>query len=770
MVGRSGELARLLALVHSADHGLVTVSGRGGVGKSRLALEAAAVAAASGDRDVVWVPLGSVRNPHAVLDEIAGVLGVRIVDEAPAETLARRLRRVATLLVLDSVEHLVTAGPTLGELAGRCPTLTILITSQTRLGLVGERVLALGPLPVPDDDPNASPAVELYVARAAAVADRTHDDLLAVAELCRRLERLPLAIEIAAARAGTLRAADILARLDEAPLDALRRGPRDALSRHADLQSAIAWTAGLLGADERDLLRHVAVVPGPFDLDVAIAAQGRLPAADVVDAVSTLVDFHLVDPTGDGWFTIPSSIRAYATGELDADVRAEVVTRFVRWCARRPARSGARAEALFRTGLRLAIETGRAEDAHVLLDRLGPIWRRTPRRHEHQDLIGATLAMPAADVGPGVRARALLWSAALAPRAATGAERDELASRIAEAEQVARAEGDDELLLRAVSARILASASLGPVDDLTAVIADARAVAQRLGHRRWLARCDLWASHDAQRRGDIAASIDHARAALLVARELRDDAILAHAAALLAPVRHLRPGLAAEVPTLEETLEPVRRAGLVDYEGFLLPMLVDDAVAAKNLDAAVRWCTEGLELAADAPAAVVAIPNLLVAVYVAQALGDEAVAARLYGSIQRSVPSFLPTLQPFRAARHDEAVARLRTSLGPQFDTLARAGAALSRPDAVEEALSFLARQPRAATRQARAASTRVTPRERDVLRLLVAGLTNKEIGTRLALTPKTVMHHTSAIYRKLGVRGRSEAAVWAIHHDSAAS
>jgi DNA-binding CsgD family transcriptional regulator len=772
-VGRDRELTRLLALVEGGERCLITVTGRGGVGKTRLALEAAASVAATGHRDVVVVPLSSVVDPHVVLDEIADALGVRVSQDSTSDAVARRLQRTATLLVLDNAEHVVAAGPAVNELAGRCPTLTVLVTSQTRLGVAGERVLPLAPLSVPGDDVteprvvSSSPAVELYLLRAGAVSDQADGDLVAVGELCRRLEGLPLAIELAAARARTLRAADVLALLDGVPLDALRCGARDAPARHHDLRSAIACTDALLGDDERALLRHLAVVPAPFDLDVAVAVHGDRPAADVVDALSTLVDFHLVDPLGDGWFAMPATIRAYGAEDPDAAARDGAIDRFVGWCARGAARPGPRSEALLRGGLRLAIESGRSLEAHRLVDVLGRIWERTRRRREHHDLIEAALAMDAVDVPPAVRARALLWSAALAPRSATSVERELLARRIAEAHEVALAGGDDELLLRAVNARLLATAALGPVDDLAAAIAEARAAAERRGDRRWIARCDLWASHDAQQRGDAAASIHHARAALLAARELRDDRILAHASVLLAPVRDLRPELAADVPTLEEMLEPVRRAGLADFEGFLLPMLVDDAVHAGNVDKAVRWCTDGLELAADAPAAVVAIVNLLVAVYVAQALRDDAFAARLYGAIKDDVAGLVAVLQPFRATRHDDAVERLRASLGPRFDEYARAGAALSRRDAVEQALSFLSRHPRPARRRPRAASSRLTPRERDVLDLLAGGMTNKEIGRHLSLTPKTVMHHTTAIYRKLGLRGRSEAAVWAIHNDA---
>ena len=653
----------------------------------------------------------------------------------------------------------------------------MVVTSQSRLGVAGERVLPLAPLPVPGHEVTdhielgASAAVELYLVRAEAVADRRDSDLVAVGELCGRLEGLPLAIELAAARAGTLRAADVLVLLDAAPLDTLRHGPRDAPARHHGLRAAIAWTDALLSPDERAALRDLSVVPVPFDLDIAVAVDGDRCVADVVDALSALVDFHLVDPLGDGWFSMPSSIRAYGEEALEAAARDEAVDRFVGGCVGRLARSGPRREVVMRAGLRLAIESGRGLEARRLVDLLGRIWEHTPRRREHHDLIEAALATDAFGVPPPVQARALLWAAALAPRAATSADRELLAVRIAAAHEIAAAGVDDELLLRAINARLLATASLGPTDDRTATLATARAVAERLGDRRWIARCDLWVSHDAQQRGDAAASIEHARAALRAGRELRDDRILAHASVLLAPVRELRPELAAEVPTLEEMLEPVRRAGLTDFEGFLLPMLVDDAVEVGDIDRAVRWCIDGLALAADAPDAVVAIVNLLVAAYVAQALRDDAHAARLYGAIQADAAGFVAVLQPFRAARYEKALARLRASLGPRFDGLARQGAALERAAAIEEALSFLRQQQRPrSTPRPSSSTSRLTPREAEVLELLAGGMSNKEIGGRLGLTPKTVMHHTTAIYRKLSVRGRGEATVWAIHNDATVS
>jgi DNA-binding CsgD family transcriptional regulator len=645
-------------------------------------------------------------------------------------------------------------------------------TSQTKLGLVDERVVGLAPLEVPGEDVSdeatmaRSPAVELYRTRAESVSERDADDVRDVAALCRRLEGLPLAIELAAARARTVPASAALALLDELPLDALRGGPRDAVTRHDDLRGAIAWTDSLLTDDERLLLRRVSVAPSPFDLDLAVAADGRSPA-DVLDALSALVDFHLVDPLGDGWFTMPASIRAYASESFDHEDRDAVVDRVVRWCAGERSWTGAREAVALEGALALAVDTGRTDEALLLVDRLGPMWHRARRRQAHHDRIEAVLAMPGDGATSAVRARAVLWSCLIAPPTATSENRELLLARLVESEAIARAEDDHELLLRAIAARFMANAALGDVEDTAAVIAEARVIAERLGDRRWIADCELWASRDAYRRLDLETAIRHALAGLIAGKELRDDRIVGHAAMILAPLRDSRPELAVEVPTLEEVLDPVRRAGLTEIEAYLLPMIVDDAVHAGAIDPAVQWCRDGLEIAAEDPEGVVAQVNLLAAVYVALAVGDEVLAARLYGVVRPGIELVLLAAQAFRTERHDKVVASLQDSLGPRFDELAREGAARTRLQAIEEALAALQRHAPAAAppQQAKPQSTRLSPRERKVLALLAAGMTNKEIGAELSMSPKTVMHHTSAIYRRLGVRGRSEAAFWAANN-----
>ena len=775
MIGRDHEIPRVLALVEDAQHRLITVTGRGGVGKSSLAFHVARTVSTSGDYAVTVVPLAAVVDPHSVLDEIADVLGVRSSDRAPLDVLERRLHGVPTLLVLDNAEHVVEAGPAVNELVGRCPDLTVVVTSQTRLRVAGEQVVRLNPLPLPGGDIvdpvllATSPAVELYVTRAASVSDRPGEDVTTIAVLCGRLEGLPLAIELAAARADTLGPTEVLALLEDAPLDVLRQGPA---TRRRDTT--------ISGPRSRGRMRCSRPTSRPCSGTCrSCRTRSTSTRSSRCTGISGRPTCWMPSPSSS---TFTSSTRSPTAGSRcrrrSEPSRAESSTprQGTRpWVgssvgvgdARRVSAQGQSRCCAARSVLRSRPDASARRtswstpSAHI---GSGPACAATTQASSRQCWPCAPPASPR-PCEPGRCSGRPVWPRA----AATSADREQVAQRIAEAERVACVEGDDELLLRSFAARIVATAALGPVDDLAAFVGNARAVAERAGDRRWRARCDLWAGIDAQLRGDLYASAEHGRAALRAAREDRDDRTLAHAAMLLAPIRELVPGLAAEVPTLVEVLAVARRAGLVDLEGFLLPMLVDDAVHAGDVCGAQQWCSEGLELATESPASVVAVVNLVGAMYVASAAGDDAFAARLHGAIQDSVAGLRSTLQPQRAERYDDTLARLRASLGSRFDENTRAGAALSWGEALDEALSFVGRHRLPASPPLCAPTTRLTPREHDVLQFLAAGMTNKEIGVRLQLRPKTVMHHTGAIYRKLGVRGRAEAAVWSIHNDAAA-
>jgi predicted ATPase/DNA-binding SARP family transcriptional activator len=302
-----------------ADGGLVTLTGPGGIGKTRLALEVAHRAAAA--RTTWWVDLATVDDPATIVTAIGPAVGLELPPDPDARQLARALAARSGVLVLDNAEHLLDAlAPLLDTLVGLAPALTVLVTSRERVAVAGECVHVLRPLPTaPEEGGSVSPAVALFLDRSATL-DR--EDLVGavagqVADLCRRLDGLPLAIELAAARVDVLGLGEVLARLDDR-LDVLGGGPRTAAARHRTLRAVIDWSHELLRADEQVLFRRLAVFPGSFSLgqvERVCADDGAIPTPACADVLARLIERSLVQ-TGDGRFALLETLRAYAAERL----------------------------------------------------------------------------------------------------------------------------------------------------------------------------------------------------------------------------------------------------------------------------------------------------------------------------------------------------------------------------------------------------------------------------------------------------------------------
>jgi predicted ATPase len=340
IVGRGDVIETLTAQL--PRHRFVTVVGPGGIGKTTVALAAADVLRLSYRDGVQFVDLAPITNAALVSSALASVLGLPVGTDSPIPALVAAMRERDMLLVLDSCEHVIDAAARLCEaIFAGAPRVHILATSREAFRVAGERVLRLSPLDTPPETPALSakqalafPAVQLFVERASAALDSfalLDDDAPVIAEICRRLDGIALAIELAAGRVDAFGVRGVAARLDDR-FRLLRGGHRTALPRHQTLSATLDWSYQLLPEPERVVLRRIAVLGGNFTFDsaAAVATGDGIRLADVFDHVASLVSASLiaVDAAGDTvHYRLLESTRAYArdrlieSGEYDRTAR-----------------------------------------------------------------------------------------------------------------------------------------------------------------------------------------------------------------------------------------------------------------------------------------------------------------------------------------------------------------------------------------------------------------------------------------------------------------
>ncbi|MBV9379928.1 MAG: tetratricopeptide repeat protein, partial [Streptosporangiaceae bacterium] len=453
LVGRETELNDVVRAM--AVSRLLTLTGPGGTGKTRLALAAAgatAGSAATPARDggsaarsspVAWVELGPIDNPGIVAETVAGRLGVpETPGQDAAEAIAGHVSDQPVLVVLDNCEHLAAATAVLAErLLSECPALCILATSREPLGVEGERSWPVPPLTEAD-------AVRLFEQRAQLVAPAfrvTVENSAAVRQVCRRLDRLPLAIELAAARTRVLSVQQLAERLGDI-FGVLTGGARSAPRRHQALRATLDWSHDLLAADERAVFRRLAVFSGGFTLAAAehvvagpvagpVAPGDGIRPADMLDLLTRLADKSLLrveHNAGGARYHLLATIRDYARERLAESGEEDTVRRaHLRYFADFASQVGALVEggaaaglegeldrldaelSNFRTGLDFARQSG---DAIAALRLAGPLGRFAYLRgHYHEVRQWMDTAVTAGPGAPaGLRAKALLGSGRLA--------------------------------------------------------------------------------------------------------------------------------------------------------------------------------------------------------------------------------------------------------------------------------------------------------------------------------------------------------------------
>ena len=439
LVGREREVGEVCERLGQEGVRLLTLTGPGGVGKTRLALQAAADVLEDFEEGVFFVSLAAVTDPELFFGEIAGALGLRESGDVPLEDLLKEyLGRRELLLLLDNFEQMLSAVPLVGEILSAAPQLKVLATSRIPLGIYGEHDYAVSPLSVPD--PKHLPdlqalsqyeAVRLFIDRAGAAKrgfEITSENAPAVAEICVRLDGLPLAIELAAARVKMLSPKAILTRLANR-LKLLTGGAKDLPERQRTLRGAIEWSHDLLEEGERTLFARLAVFSGGRTLEAIEAicdAEGDLPV-DVFDGVSSLLDKSLLlreeGPEEESRFVMLETIHEYAREKLRESGEAAEVSGLhaayflafaeeaepelegpdqVSWMERLEADHDN-----FRAALSWLLEVGEAEVALRIGGALGRFWRS--RGHLSEGRRWLSEGLSGGDGAPaGVRARALL--------------------------------------------------------------------------------------------------------------------------------------------------------------------------------------------------------------------------------------------------------------------------------------------------------------------------------------------------------------------------
>jgi predicted ATPase len=528
LVGRARELNELRELLLADQKQIVTIAGIGGSGKTRLAVAVAHTLLDAFPGGVFLVRLAGISDPASLLPMIAEAVGVSGQSELPlARVVATRLGSEPTLLVLDNFEQLVTGAAIVSELVEGADRLRALITSQVPLRIAAERVVALGPLA--EDD-----AVDLFVERARlAVAGFAPDqaDCIAISEICARVDRIPLAIELAAARVSTLAPRALAERL-ERPLGLLTRGERDAPARQRSLRAAIEWTHELLDPAQRSLFARLGVCTGAVPLTAVEAiAPANTGEAELLDALAGLLDFSFVRRLEDhrvgARFLVPQALRDFALERLiAADLEDETRQRHAEYVARI-----AHAARLVKWG---ASDEQRAELLAVSSEiRPAVAWAR---EHEPQAHVRICAALASFWVNGGVLSEVMTeLDRALASGAASAAVRAWLLTALAKCAQLTSVDDDasalanqalaewaavDDTLERALGLGYMSWVVgwEGRYDDAIALAAQSLTVLRRTNDRRLILRGLVWQAHAFANNRDV----ESTEAILTEAEELAD--------------------------------------------------------------------------------------------------------------------------------------------------------------------------------------------------------------------------------------------------------
>jgi predicted ATPase/DNA-binding CsgD family transcriptional regulator len=789
LIGRESDLATLGDWLADSETRLVTILGVGGIGKTRLALEAARRALPSFEDGARFVELGSLRDAGLVPETILRSVAQDAADLDSAEgALVASLRQHNQLLVLDCFEHLLDALPLVSRLLSTCPRLKVLATSRERLRLSGARELWLLPLALPETgvavspaDALASPSVKLFVERARAsvpALDVTPENAGVIAAICQRLDGLPLAIELAASRCTHLTPNALLPLLAQR-LSMLVGGNLDAPPRHRTMRDSIAWSVDLLGQEEQRAFRRLGVLPGSFSLSAAahvVAEDGEPEVLRALQFLASLVDKSLLlrDDSLDGEprFVMLDTIREYALEQLavTGDDRSAQLTHavYVQQLASRLAATapGSMEESLavlemegamasMRSALSFLRDSGLDDEHLSLLVSLARFWRIASRQPEGAQWLAEALATRDgaldAQTGLAFESLGLLYRDMGDYRSGWIAFERSLAAYEAAGDARGRSRAHNSLGALAIDrgdpkpGRFHNEAALAIQRER----GDQWGIARSLHNLGWIAIED--GSPDEARRL-FSQSVD-------LWSEAQDLDSMARALNSLGGLASMQEDFRAAITRYEEALEVLRGIGA---RSLVAESLVDLAAAHIGLR--------------EIPAAA---GHLHEALSIYRRIGNR---FRFAEAVEVSAALALLTHRFTLADRWLRCARRLRSQTGiapaatwaarlaaweaETQQTLAGSGEMDDEPVPMETLIDEplrLADELRGHVAVLRSQPQRLSHREREVIELVAAGMTDQQIADALFISRRTASRHVAAILEKLEVPTRSAAAAVAI-------
>ena len=743
-ISRERELTAVCDLFRREDVRLVTLTGPGGVGKTRLAIECARTVLTAYPDGVVFVSLAPITDPDLVASAVAQGIGVRqspdepLIDGVNAVIGDRRL-----LLVLDNFEHVLDAAPFVADLLVGCSGLKVLVTSRARLRIRGEHECIVAPLDVPDaallpiDRLESFGSVTLFLERTREIQQEfalTEANSALVAGICRRLDGLPLAIELAAARMKMLSPQALFDRL-ERRLPLLSDGARDLPARQQTMRDTIAWSYDLLHDEERQLYRHLATFIGGLTLEAAEACN---PDLNVFDGIMTLVDHSLVRQAtrtdGSTRFTMLETIREYGLEQLEqhgesAEARQRHARFFLDLVARAEPELYGSGQQLWlniledeHDNLRVALDWAVEHDVEAALRSAGGLWQfwlihahlSEGRRWLEKALVNG------ASVPASARAKALDTAGSLASWQGDFEQANQL---FEESLRIFRELDDRSNIANTLRGLARMAMAAGDHERAHRVGSESVALYQALGDTVGIINALFNLGGNAFCQGEYARATALLVNGLTLAREQGNTSTAANIIAILGCV-------ALDDGDVEHANQQ------------FIESLVLNAQTADTRFIAV--CFEGLGR-------------------VARTRNHAERAARLFGAAGVLRQTIGYPVEGFLRPQLERDTATVRSALGDErFATAWSTGQAMTLSDAIELAL---AADTGSAPDDAAwpNSATGLSPREFDVLRLLVDGTSNQEIAEALFISSHTVATHVANIMGKLGVESRTAAATYAI-------